>query len=290
MGTVFEISLAVPCSDKNYDIVFLEAQKLLDSIEAEVSLYQPESPLNQLNKNGQVSSKYVHLSELLNQSLLAHNKTNGNFDVTILPVLKKIRESFEKTQKPPTSQTLENLRPIIDVTKIQRGPRAIKLQNKGMQITFDGIAKGYAVDKVAEILESYQLKNYLVNFSGNMKWSGRRADQQMWKIVIWNPIFKTGIPLEYTEKGAIASSGPEINYFSENKKWHHIIDPKTLRPANKWSQTTIVGRSAEECDVLSTATFTSNKKDIAENILKSYPEIQVWAISLDGKPQKLSAH
>jgi thiamine biosynthesis lipoprotein len=124
-----------------------------------------------------------------------------------------------------------------------------------MQITFDGIAKGYAVDRVAELLEMRGYHNYLVNFSGNMRWRGQSIDKKPWNIAVWDPAQKKITPIPSREQGAIATSGNE-------HQSGHLIDPRTTKPITSGPQSvSAIGPSAAICDVLSTTFFIQTESE-----------------------------
>ena len=95
------------------------------------------------------------------------------------------------------------------------------------------IAKGYAVDAVAELLASSGLVNYLVEVGGELRLSGRKANGQRWKIAIEKPSLEQGNVQQAisVEDMAVATSGDYRNYFEKNgKRYSHTIDPRTGYP------------------------------------------------------------
>lgn len=290
MGSIFEVQLIRRCPDKDDKELVLKIKKELDDIESELTLYRDDSPLQRLNSNGVLRGSFVHLEYLLRQSIKAKQDTIGAFDISIYPVLLKIQESFKKNKKPPQLQELDELRDLVDVKAIVLAEKKISLVKKGMKLTLDGIAKGYAVDRIAEIIESAGVRRYLLNFSGNMKWRGLRADGKPWQLARWNPIKAKTEKIKVGPWGAMASSGSEINHYSEDLSWHHIIDPITLRPPRLWSQVTVFfgsdeKASAMDCDILSTATYILPAEKIKQILKSSYPLYRVWAVDLRGKTQ-----
>jgi len=287
MGSVFEITLTMSCAQADSLDLFVTLQNQLDAIEKELSLYQPESPLSRLNRDGRIANQYPHLSFMLKYSLEAYRKTEGAFNVAIEPVLNKIRQRWHDTGQPPTMSELRKLKPLLNVSKVQITPEEIRLLQPGMALTFDGVAKGYAVDQLAQILEENGFHQYLLNFSGNMRWQGLRSDGTPWKIALWNPARQEISVVPPHPSGAIASSGSEINFYSKDKQWHHLIDPKKLKPADFWMQTSIVGAAAIDCDVLSTASFVMSEARIRRVFNKNYPSTQVWVVDEKGQQRFL---
>ncbi len=303
MGSFFEIQVITPCHRKIKLEAFVHVQKELDQMESEMSLYQSESPLSQLNRQGFLTGPIPpHLGIVLKSAIEAFSRTDHFFDISIWPVLSLIQDSFKSKKRPPSTDELEAQRPVLGTDQIQLSEKRIEFRKKGMGITLDGIAKGYAVDVVAKFLDSRGFKNYLLNFSGNMRWKGLglgvNRQRRPWKIKVWNPLNMDTLklsspgklPVKFTEKladeltekltleGAVASSGGENEFYDGKKQWHHIIDPLTLMPANIWIQTTVLGPRAQECDFLSTATFVMTGEQITKLIGMNFPEYLVVAL------------
>lgn len=289
MGSVFEIQLVKNCSQKDDKTLFLKIKNELDEIESELTLYRDDSPLQKLNSTGVLKGSFKHLEYLLRQSIKAKQDTLGAFDISIYPVLLKIQDSFKKNKKPPRLTELDELKDLVDMKAIVLAENNISLSKKGMKLTLDGVGKGYAVDQVAKIIESAGFSRYLLNFSGNMRWRGLRGDGKSWQLARWNPVRQKVEKIKVGLFGVIASSGPEINHYSEDLIWHHIIDPNTLRPPMLWSQVTVLGAgenvTAMDCDILSTATFILPIEKIKEILQNSYPLFKVWVVDLKGKTQ-----
>ena len=283
MGSFFELQIIEDCTNriKPSDIINIQAR--LDQIESELSLYQPDSPINKLNRDGSLRPAGPHMLALMGPSFEVFKNTVGAFDISIWPALQLIQNSFKKSKQPPRPQELNKLKEAVDATSIKVENDNITFTKNNMGISLDGIAKGYAVDLVAKILQDLGFKNYLLNFSGNMRWQGHRLDKTPWRIVVWNPISHSSLPVKILGSGAIASSGSENTFFSDDKKWHHIIDPKTLRPPNHWAQTSVSGPSAMICDALSTALFVLPKQEILRVLKAHYPGYSAWSITPQNK-------
>jgi FAD:protein FMN transferase len=145
------------------------------------------------------------------------------------------------------------------------------------------MAKGYAVDKIAEILIQKQITNYLLDFSGNIRLQGRPAQKPKWnvKVKYSNSTSSNTLTPKPGTYLSMASSGYETEHYSENYQWHHLINPITLRPAQNTFkgksvfQTTVIGPDAVVCDILSTATFVAGPVESNKFMAKHYPDYQV---------------
>jgi FAD:protein FMN transferase len=272
MGTVFELQYVAGC--EGHDLIGREIKAKLDRWEASMSLYQSQSEISRLNRYGILEDPSADFLRLLNISIGHSRGTNGYFDITIWPVLQLIKASFKLKGVPPSKEALDNLRPFIGVTNIELSNQ-VRFKRKGVMISLDGIAKGFAVDEIGKWLKEVRISNFLINFSGNMLAGGYRADNKPWTVGVPDPNTGELITIELHDE-AIASSAVDYSFYSSDKKWHHLIDPHTLRPAGGVVATTIVGPSATTCDVLSTATFAIGLSRAKKILAENYPKYRYW--------------
>lgn len=232
MGTFFDIQIVSDCSKSIDSNIWLNAQAKLNALESELSLYQRQSVLSRLRDHGRAGPISDDLVFLLKKSEEIRILTNGQFDIGYA-----VEASKRKIPK------------IIMIN----GERFVE----GTPINMDGIAKGYAVDVIAKFLQTKGYDRYLVNFSGNMRWNGRRKDGQYWKISTWDANTQSLNFLPESAAGAVATSGNE-------HRPGHIIDPKTGNAVLAGKSVTIVGTSAMICDALSTAKFVGKYQGFAK--------------------------
>ena len=122
-----------------------------------------------------------------------------------------------------------------------------------------GIAKGYAGDEAIKIYKKYGIKSAYINLGGNVVVLGTKPDGKPWRIGVQNPRAENGFYIGIVEVAdkAVVTSGDYERFFEENgKRYHHILDPKTGRPADSGLiSSTIVTDVSMDADALSTAAF-----------------------------------
>ena len=127
-----------------------------------------------------------------------------------------------------------------------------------MAIDFGGIAKGYAADRAAEILKDNGIESATISLGGNVYVLGNKNGVP-WKVAIQNPFDTNGdyYGIISAEDCSIITSGDYQRYFEKDGiKYHHIIDPSTLKPADSGLvSVTIVTENGAIGDGLSTALF-----------------------------------
>lgn len=260
MGTFVSVTL------QGVDAALLEAgfalaTNRLESLEALMSRYRPDSEVSRLNALAGLEALPLSSEtyEVLEHARYFHRLSKGAFDITIGPLMaawgfKHGRMSAEM----PDSNVLLAALGLVDSSRLFLSDHAAFLENEGMQIDLGGIAKGYAVDRMLDDLAGLGLTNALVNLGGNIRALGRSPPNLPWKISVRNP-FKGEDPIGVLnlESGmAVATSGHYERFVViNNEHLAHIMDPRTGHPVCGMAGVTVLAPTAVEADALSTALF-----------------------------------
>ncbi|MDX1803632.1 MAG: FAD:protein FMN transferase, partial [Alcanivorax sp.] len=131
------------------------------------------------------------------------------------------------------------------------------LQPGGVYVDLSSIAKGFAVDKVAGVLQQHGLKNYLVEIGGELRASGHKPYKQPWRVAVEKPIpgvreVENVIDLKDM---SVATSGDYRNFFEDNGKlYSHTIDPRTGYPVtHNLASVSVLHQDCMTADGLATA-------------------------------------
>jgi len=259
---------------------------------------QPESDVVRINK---AAGKHaVQVSEetmaVVLKSLEMSRKSEGAFDITYAAMrgLWKFDEEMDRTLPAPAA--IERQRKLInwrDVV-VDKRARTVMLRRPGQRLGLGGIAKGYAVDKCADVLRGEGFHDFMVQAGGDLFVSGRKGTAN-WMVGVRDP---RGGPTAVIAKMAIedqafSTAGDyERTFVLNGKRYHHIIDPKTGYPATASRGVTILAPNAFLADGLDDAVFILGpKKGLA--LVDAYPgcaavivdaKNQVWTSkSLQGK-------
>jgi len=258
MGTF--VTITVYHENKEYSKNAInDAFEEIRRIDSLLSSYKSTSEVSILNNNKKIINYSADLKSNLEKSLYYSKLSNGSFDITVKPVLDLYRESFKNTGKAPTNKEISEVLLDVDYNEVVIGD-IISIGNN-QKITLGGIAKGYAVDRAIEILESRGITNALVNAGGDMKAIGKKYASVNWNIALANPRnkdeFIAQIPIS---NKAIVTSGDYERYFNENKTFHHIVDPNTGYSALELMSVTITADNAFDADAISTSVFVLGKE------------------------------
>ena len=121
------------------------------------------------------------------------------------------------------------------------------------------LAKGYAVQKICEMLP----EGYLISAGGNVAATGAKPDGSGWTIGIQDPDNPSGyVKKVRLDKGAVVTSGDYMRYYTvDGVRYHHIIDPETLMPGNRWRSVTIILPDSGLADAMSTTVFLMDREE-----------------------------
>jgi thiamine biosynthesis lipoprotein len=159
----------------------------------------------------------------------------------------------------------------------------IKFAKRGMGIDLGGIAKGYAVDAAIRVLKEKNVESAMVNAGGDIYVLGRKHGKP-WRIGIRHPRRGGEILgiVEVEDKAIVTSGDYERYFFSEGKRYHHILNPKTGYPANECQSVTIVAKKATIADGLATGVFVLGPRE-GMDLVESLEEVEGVIVNKEGE-------
>ena len=250
LGTINTITLYLN------DIDTIKANDTLNTIEQyindldnKLSIFKDTSEISLINNN----NKYIKVSsDTFNIIKLAKEYSNKSFDITIKP-LKDIWLKCIKYNTIPTNKDIKNILKLINYKDILLNNKdiSIKLRNNKQAIDLGGIAKGYIIDKIKDILKNNNFNNALINLGGTVSSIGEYRS-----IGIRNPFNKNNYfaTINSIDEDIVTSGIYEQYYKINNKVYHHIIDPKTGYPADTdLISVTLIGNNGAKLDALATS-------------------------------------
>ncbi len=259
-------------------------------------------------------------AEVVQRALEMSASTDGAFDPTVKPLVdhwgfgvrqisnieyrisndslvgraSRIRERVAGTGSPNTEKpvlqdlgaTVPSLHVLTEIMqsvgwkKVRVEEGALIKTHPKLQLDLSAIAKGYGVDAVAEVIRSFDLKNFLVEIGGEIMVSGLNPDRRPWRVGIESPngteLFQA---LELLD-GAMATSGDYRNFRirEDGTRYSHIIDPHTGRPAETdVASVSVLADSCMNADALATALFVMGSEKSFQ-WLENFPEFEAFFI------------
>lgn len=261
MGTTYNVKI-VP-GNKVFKVSELQVQiqNKLDMIDSLMSTYKPDSELSRFNKEqeGVSFSLSKDTFDVIAFSQNISNLTNGAFDITVGPLVNLWGfGSDSMTFSPPDSGKIEQQLSQIGYESLILGSDDTGITKlKNVQLDVSAVAKGYAVDQIAELLERGGVDHYLVEVGGEVRTKGRNQDNFIWRLGVEKPdmMGRSALAVVEVNDMALATSGDYRNYFvSEGKRYSHTISPATGWPVeHNLASVSILAESCMEADALATA-------------------------------------
>ncbi|MFC1650103.1 FAD:protein FMN transferase [Candidatus Latescibacterota bacterium] len=232
--------------------VFSEAKR----IESIMESLEGEGELQKINKSP--SGKWFELSPelktVIDRSFYYYEKSGGAFDPTIASV--KWLWEFDKDGRIPSEHELNEALGTVGLPKVDLKGDSLSLGNLGSKLDLGGIAKGYIVDKIIDLLMDNDVDSGLINAGGDIYTFGKKPNGDDWVIGLRHPRMNKTIVLNYIPLPAVATSGDYERYFMhEGVRYHHILDPATGKPARGCVSVTAWAESVMDADVLATTIF-----------------------------------
>lgn len=261
MGTVAEVVPGASERDRGREYAGI-ARRVFDELNAELSLYRTNSPLSRLNAAAGIEWVPIgpHLRRNLDLAVRYAELSQGTFDVTAGPLVRLW--GFSAGAAPagvPSAEAIASAREKVGIDNLRIGEGKAFLARHGMTVDLGGIAKGYAVDVCWEELRRKGARNFLVNLGGNIRVSGGPESGRSWRVGVRNPFDPAGGlagTLELPDGMAVSTSGQYERFVTiDGKKYGHIIDPRSGRPAEGVAAVTVTGPTAADADGLDTGLF-----------------------------------
>ncbi len=233
-GTYYVIKINTP--EQNKELIS-EIDKIFQTVNMHLSIFEKNSELNKLNQANANIPIHVsaHLYKLLKASQNIYLQTDGYFDPSVSPLIELWGFGTNKEHKMPNKEKINQIRQIIGFSKISlQEPDLVIKKQKDLNLNLSAIAKGYAVDLVAQKLSELGYKDFLIDIGGEIFVAGYRNDKKEgWGIGIATPKegeYKNSLAMELSNI-ALATSGNYRNfYYINGQKYAHTINPKTGYP------------------------------------------------------------
>jgi FAD:protein FMN transferase len=221
-------------SGNNYQA---EVDSLLKVWNMSLSTYIPKSEISRFNSGAdcfEYESKYFY--PVVKTAEEVYEKTNGAFDPTVGPIVNAWGFGPDKSMA-PDSATVDSLLVLVGYDKIHFDENKVCKDIPGMKLDFSAIAKGYAVDVVADFLIEKGAKSLLVEIGGEVICKGKKINGDPWRMAIEDPTVEIYdrkiLAVANLVDRAVATSGNYRNYYvKDGKKYTHTINPSTGYPTS----------------------------------------------------------
>lgn len=240
----------------------------LDRVNRSMSTYLQDSDVSRFNRAA--DNAWVEVDQetalVVSRALEISAQTEGAFDITVGPAVKLWKFGNAKGEfKIPDDAAVQKVLSHVGYQKIEVRiePPAIKKLNANVQIDLSAIAKGFAVDQVAQRLNDAGSVNYMVEVGGEVRCQGHRHTGGPWRLGIRDPDQPPEVPGVVIELSgrSLATSGDYENFHRVGKKrFSHTIDPATARPVKHFmASASIIAKDCMTADALATAAMVTGR-------------------------------
>jgi thiamine biosynthesis lipoprotein len=273
-----------------------EARLAMDAANAEIvrleqllTVWREDSEVSRINAaaGGDPVKVSAELIGILKGARAIHDASEGVFDVSFYGLKGLWRfDHQEAASIVPSDVDIAARLPLVDGSKIEidEAKGTVRLAKKGMLINLGGIAKGYAVDRAVAVLEGKGFKDVVVRAGGDLRVRGRKG-QEKWKVGIRDPRGADGefFARAALEDAAFSTAGDyERAFIKDGVRYHHILDPRTGKPAVACRSVTILAPDALVADELDDAVFILGpEKGLA--LVAKYPGAGAVIVDHDNK-------
>lgn len=261
--------------------ISLDALDLVEELESQLSYFRPDSEISEINRSA--AEEPVHVEQRLFLLLQAADKiyrdTGGAFDLTATPLWKAW--GFARGEgRLPSQEEIAKALETVGGSQIEMDAdcRTVRFRKPGIELNLGSIGKGYAVDRVAELLDADDINDYLIQggqssvMAKGTRLSGSEPDG--WLVGLGHPL-RPGTRLGYVRvrNRALGTSGSASQFFRhKGRRYSHIVDPRTGRPSEGVLSATVLAPQAATADALATSFFVLGPEKTAD-YCQSHPEL-----------------
>ena len=257
----------------------LAALDLVECLEDQLSVYRDHTEVAEINRMAADRAVEVEprLFTLLELCDWIHASTHGAFDITSGP-LSRIWGFHKREGRLPQQDEIDAVLMSVGFQHLQldHDSHSILFRRPGVEINFNSIGKGYALDRVAELLAERGIDDYLTHGGRSSvlaRGRDRSGDVSGWAIAIPHPHeLEKSVGEIVLRDQALGTSGAGTQFFEiDGRRFGHLIDPRTGWPGNGVYTATAVAATAAEADALATAFYILGPSGASE-YCASHPE------------------
>jgi len=269
MGTALTVKVVVPPEFKtSQDVVEAAIRDAVDTVDFSMSTYRDDSELSRFNRHGTTGFEVSEsLIEVVSEAQRVAELSAGAFDITVGPLVDAWGFGPDPVIEPPDHDTIEVLMANngFHMIEIDASQRTLRKDRAALRCDLSAIAKGYAVDRVADALSLLGLADFMVEIGGEVRATGRNAAGEVWRIGIERPeagrggLWSTVVLVDTS----MATSGDYRNYYErDGVRVSHTIDPRTGHPiAHRLASVSVIHPSCMTADALATALSVLGPED-----------------------------
>lgn len=241
MGTTYTVKVAAPPPSVDPAIVRVAIDDVLEHIDRSMSGYRADSEVARFNASASTQWRDVSpdLAAVVQASLDLSAACDGVFDITVAPLV--AAWGFGPAGEPqvlPSDEQIAQIEAAIGYSKlhVRLDPPALRKDVAALSIDLNGIAPGFAVDRLADRLQALRIENFMIDIGGEIRAHGRNARGEPWHIAVEHPVDTERMPYAgvWLDGAAVSTSGEYRQYYErDGRRYSHTIDPRTGRTLDR---------------------------------------------------------
>lgn len=262
MGTTFSVQLTPNPTPNEQQKLEVAIKQRLDEINAVMSTYLPGSAITRFNNSESTAwqSQPAELVTLVAQARAISEATGGRYDVTVGPLVELWGFGASgRRDAPPDATAISSAAARVGYQGLdsRTEPPALRKAWPELEVDLSSIAKGWAVDEIARLLDRHGFHDYLVEIGGELVAKGHKAAGKPWRVAVERPVarYRTVQRVIPISGLAMASSGDYRNFFdADGERYSHTIDPLTGNSVrHRLAAVSVFAGTCTEADAWATA-------------------------------------
>jgi FAD:protein FMN transferase len=251
-------------------------EAVFDSINFQLSSWRDDSEVGRLN--AAPAGTAVALSKWLNDCLIVsealHKTSGGAFDPTAEPLM-RLWGFYRRQGHLPSLAELDSVRTLMGGYTHDPDSRTLTKQRANVRFDLGGVAKGYAVDLAIADLSNAGIRSAMIDLGGNLFCLGAPPERDMWRVGVRDPLDKSLIfaTMALTNQAVATSGAYERFVIIDGKRYGHIMNPATGRPAEGLLSVTVITSSATLADGLTTTLYVLGPDKAVDLLRTHYPNV-----------------
>lgn len=282
MGTTYHVKVVAQDAAQSASAVALQAKMdaVLEQVNDQMSTYRPQSELSRFNEHASKAPFPVSAdtARVTARALEIGRLTEGAFDVTLGPLISLWGfDRGGKRDTPPGPEEIAEAQKRVGLSLLHVEGNALRKDHEGVYVNLSGIAKGWGVDRVYDVLVQAGFADFMVEIGGEVRARGRHPRGEPWRIGINTPradsdpeAILLAVPLADV---ALATSGDYRNFFeSDGRRYAHILSPQSGQPVTReLVSASIIAPDCTLADALATAAIVLGAEKTKEILRRDFP-------------------
>jgi FAD:protein FMN transferase len=241
MGTTYTVRVAAPPASLDSARLRTTIDDVLAQIDRSMSGYRDDSEVARFNASHSTQWYEVSadLAAVVQAALAISEKSGGAFDITVAPLV--AAWGFGPSGVPkvlPNAEQLAQIAESVGYRKlhVRLDPPALRKEVAELAIDLNGVAPGFAVDRLADRLLALHAESFMIDIGGEIRARGHNARGGPWHIAIERPVDTQRAPYAgvWLDGSSVSTSGEYRDYYErDGRRYSHTIDPRTRQPLDR---------------------------------------------------------